>query len=69
MNFVLALTIGLLAFLVVDMLQEALEMAASAAAAFQGHAMVLLGAAAALLVLFAVGRRHGRRQPWRLPPT
>jgi zinc transporter ZupT len=59
LNFVLALTVGLLAFLFVDTLQEAFETAENAAAAFQGHAMVLLGAAAAFLVLFAVGRRHG----------
>jgi zinc transporter, ZIP family len=59
LDFVLALTVGLLAFLFVDTLQEAFELAENAAAAFQGHAMVLLGAAAAFLVLFAVGRRHG----------
>ena len=59
LDFVLALTVGLLAFLFIDTLHEAFEMVASAAPAFQGHAMVLLGAAAAFLVLFAVGRRHG----------
>src|SRR5215207_10280775 len=59
LNFVLALTVGLLAFLFIDTLDEAFEMVESAAPAFQGHAMVLLGAAAAFLVLFAVGRRHG----------
>src|SRR5215207_507650 len=59
LDFVLALTVGLLAFLFVDTLHEAFEMVASAAPVFQGPAMVLLGAAAAFLVLFAVGRRHG----------
>jgi zinc transporter, ZIP family len=58
-DFVLSLTIGLLAFLFVDTLEEAFEMAGNAAPAFQGRAMVVLGAAAAFLVLFAVGRRHG----------
>jgi zinc transporter ZupT len=59
LDFVLALTVGLLAFLFVDTLDEAFEAAGKAAPAFQGHAMVLLGAAAAFLVLFAIGRRHG----------
>ena len=34
-------------------------MVASAAPAFQGHAMVLLGAATAFLLLLAIGRRQG----------
>jgi zinc transporter, ZIP family len=59
LDFVLALTVGLLVFLFIDTLHEAFEIAGRAAAAFQGHAMVLLGAAAAFLVLFALGRRHG----------
>jgi zinc transporter ZupT len=59
LDFVLALTVGLLVFLFIDTLHEAFEIAGKAAAVFQGHAMVLLGAAAAFLVLFAVGRRHG----------
>jgi hypothetical protein len=59
LDFVLALTVGLLAFLFVDTLEEALELVEGAAPAFQGIAMVLLAAALAFLVLFAVGRRHG----------
>jgi len=58
-DFVLALTVGLLAFLFVDSLKEALELAGKAAAAFQGTAMVVMTAAAAFLLLFATGRRHG----------
>jgi hypothetical protein len=58
-DFVLALTVGLLAFLFVDSLKEALEMAAKAAAAFQGIAMVVMTSAAAFLLLLATGRRHG----------
>jgi zinc transporter ZupT len=57
--FILALTIGLLVFLLVDTLEEGLELAADAAAAFQGRAMVLLTSTVTFLVLFAVGRRRG----------
>ena len=42
MNFLLAMTIGLLGFLLVDTLVEALEFAAESAAIFQGSAMVVL---------------------------
>jgi zinc transporter ZupT len=56
---VLALTVGLLVFLFVDSLKEAVEMAVKAAAAFQGIAMVTVVAALAFVLLFAVGRRHG----------
>ncbi len=59
LNFVLALTIGLLAFLFVDTLQEAIEFGAKSADSFQGIPMVLLVAAGAFLFLYAVGRRHG----------
>jgi ZIP family zinc transporter len=59
MTFLLALTIGLLAFLFVDALEDALELAGEAAALFQGPTMVVLAAAAAFLLLMALGRRHG----------
>ncbi len=59
MNFLLALTVGLLAYLLVDALEDALELAGEAAALFQGHVMVVLAAAASFLLLMAVGRRHG----------
>lgn len=59
MNFVLALTVGLLAFLFIDTMEEALEFAGQAAESFQGTTMVLLVATATFIVLFAVGRRHG----------
>jgi len=62
MNFLLALTIGLLAFLLIDMTEDALELAAESAALFQGPAMVMLAAAASFLVLMGVGR-------WRGTPT
>lgn len=60
MDFLLALTVGLLAFLLVDMTFEALELAAEAAALFQGPAMVLLAGLATFLIVMAVGRRGGR---------
>ncbi|MCZ4430887.1 metal transporter [Agrobacterium sp. SOY23] len=59
MNFLLALTIGLLLYLLIDMTEEALEIAGATAALFQGRVMVVLGAFAAFLILMAVGRRHG----------
>ena len=58
-NSVLALTVGLLGFLFIGSLKEALELAGKTAAAFQGIAMVLVAAAIAFLVLLVTGRRHG----------
>lgn len=60
MNFVLALTVGMLAFLLLDMIAEAMELAAEAAAMFQGSAMVWLSALASFLLLMAIGRWRGR---------
>ncbi|MFF0950822.1 ZIP family metal transporter [Rhizobium leguminosarum] len=59
MTFLLAMTVGLLAFLLVDTIIEALEFANQAAAIFQGSVMVVLVAAMSFLALVAVGRRHG----------
>lgn len=59
LGFILALTVGLLGFLLIGTLEEALEIAGRTAVAFQGKAMVLLAAAVTFLVLIAVGRRHG----------
>ena len=59
MNFLLALTVGLLAFLLVDATAEAFELAAESAALFQGPVMVVLAAAASFLLLMAAGRREG----------
>lgn len=59
LTFLLAMTVGLLAFLLVDTLLEALEFAERSAAMFQGSAMVILVAAASFLVLMSIGRRHG----------
>ena len=56
----LALTVGLLAFLLVDTLEEGLEIAAGAASALQATALVWLGALITFLALMVVGRRGGR---------
>jgi hypothetical protein len=58
-NFLLALTVGLLAFLLIDMSEDALELAAESAALFQGPAMVVLTAGASFLLLMAIGRWRG----------
>ena len=60
LEFVLALTIGLLVFLLVDTLEEGLEIAAGAASALQATTLVWLGALTAFLALMVVGRRGGR---------
>ena len=59
MAFLLALTVGLLAFLFIDTLEDAFELAGEAAPLFQGPVMVLLAAVASFLLLMAVGRRGG----------
>ncbi|AZN71510.1 metal transporter [Georhizobium profundi] len=62
MTFLLALTVGLLAFLFVDTLEAAFELAGAAAALFQGPVLVLSAAAAGFLCLTAIGRRSGTPQ-------
>jgi zinc transporter ZupT len=59
MNFLLAMTVGLLMFLMIDAAGEAFELAAEAAAIFQGQVMVVLAASAAFLILMTTGRRGG----------
>ena len=62
MRFLLAFTIGLLAFLGIDALLEGTELAGEGAAAFGGAALVWLGAAVAFLGLAAVdGWLRGRQ--------
>jgi zinc transporter ZupT len=60
LEFVLALTIGLLVFLLVDTLQEGLEVAAGAASSLQVSAVVWLAALVTFLALMVIGRRGGR---------
>ncbi len=59
MRFVLSLTLGMLGFLLVDLLGEAFEFSNEAATAFQGPVMVLLVAVFIFLAMIAIGRRKG----------
>jgi ZIP family zinc transporter len=63
MDFLLALTVGLLAFLMVDGTQDGLESAGSLPQSFQGVVLFVLAAAGAYLLLETIGswlkqRRH-----------
>lgn len=60
-QFVLALTLGLLAFLGIEALLEGTEIAAGGAQAFGGAALVWLGAGVAYLALAGVDGAVGRR--------
>ena len=67
LDFFLSLTIGLLVFLGVDALAEALETAGRVPGAFQGLGLVLIGVLATPLVIAALGKRtagKGDRSPW-----
>src|SRR5215213_8570438 len=68
LNFVLALTVGLLIFLVLDTLLEAVEIAGELPGAFSGVPMVILVALLTLLGLLGVERlfRRGREEASRL---
>lgn len=55
-RFVLAVTVGLLAFLAFDGTSEGLELAAASGGAFGGASLVVLGAAAAFLLLTGIDR-------------
>jgi zinc transporter, ZIP family len=62
LNFFLSLTIGLLVFLGVDALFEALELAALVPGAFNGLGIVLLGLVATPLAIAALGQwKRGQR--------
>ncbi len=63
MDFLLALTIGLLAFLLVDGAQEGLDAAAMLPESFQGAVLFVLAAAGAFLLLEGIGAwLKGRRR-------
>jgi ZIP family zinc transporter len=63
MNFILALTIGLLVFLVVDMFQEAQEVALTAPSAWNASLLVPILAILTAGLLVVVGRTlHGRNE-------
>ena len=63
MNAILALTIGLLLFLFVDTILEAIEIAEGVPGVFQGIPVVFLGTLLSLGVLLAVGQRRGGNSP------
>ena len=67
-NFVLALTLGLLAFLIIDTMEEAIESATELPGVFSGIPLVILVALLTLLGLLAAERlfRRGREEASRL---
>jgi ZIP family zinc transporter len=66
-DFFLALTAGLLVFLAVDAIDEALEVSADVPGAFQGIGLIVLGFIGALAILYAVDgwlrKRRGAPTP------
>jgi len=66
LNAILALTVGMLVFLLIDTGQEALEVTAQLPGVFQGLAVVLLSALLTWLAIVAIGglrRSHAQRLP------
>ena len=61
LSFFLSLTVGLLAFLALDTLEEALETAQAVPGAFQGVALVSIGVLSTLLCLAHLSRRKASR--------
>lgn len=66
-DFFLSLTIGLLVFLGVDALEEALATSASVAGAYQGLALVVFGLLGTPLVIGAIGEWRSRLRGGRTP--
>jgi zinc transporter ZupT len=62
LDFVLALTIGLLVFLLIDGAHEGLEAAGALASSLQGTALLVAAGGAAYLALEAIGAWLGRRR-------
>ena len=60
MDFLLALTIGLLGYLLLDTLSEGLEIAAGTLDRLRTESLVWVSAAAVALILLAIGRRSGK---------
>lgn len=67
LNFFLSLTMGLLVFLGADALVESVESAATVPGAFNGSALVLMGALGTPLLLAALGRWRARDGGARTP--
>jgi zinc transporter ZupT len=66
-DFLLSLTIGLLVFLGVDALEEAIDTAARVPGAFQGTALVVLGAIGTPITLAALAQWRARHRQERSP--
>lgn len=66
LGFALALTLGLLAFLLADTLLEALDAAARAAPLFEAEVLVWLVAVASFAAIVLIGRRHGAPRGYAL---
>jgi zinc transporter ZupT len=66
-DFLLSLTIGLLVFLGVDALEEAIDTAARVPGAFQGTALVVLGAIGTPIALAALAQWRARHRQERSP--
>lgn len=70
MQFLLALTVGLLAYLLVDSTHDGLEAAALVPGSFQGPALFVFGALAAFIALDAIGAwMRGRGQAHDAAPA
>jgi zinc transporter, ZIP family len=62
LNFFLALTVGLLAFLLVDTIAEGLELSAEAPAVLNGLGLFAMGALGAVLALSAMEAKMGQKR-------
>jgi ZIP family zinc transporter len=62
-NAILALTVGLLVFLFVDTILEAVEIAGELPGVFQGIPLIIFGTLFSLGILMAVSQRRGRTTP------
>lgn len=60
MDFALALTVGLLVFLLIDTMAEGFELAGEAVDRLRAHSLVIVSAAITFAALLAIGRREGR---------
>jgi zinc transporter ZupT len=60
LQFVLALTLGLLLYLFIDTLQEGMHLATQAASVFEGNLLVWLVTGLSFLMIYALGRRKGK---------
>lgn len=65
LEFILALTVGLLGFLFIDMILEGLELSAQASALFGGSILVLMPMVLTFVALLAIGNRSGTQRNGR----